>query len=97
MAVEELVTFTFSVYFPILFECVITSVHCFYKDHKYLCACLTNFLKLTFFKVKARKNLLIFLFKAGVIVIITFRYSVNSCPVLTALLFKCISLRWIVS
>lgn len=35
--------FTFSVYFSILVECVITSMHCFYKDHKYLCACLLYF------------------------------------------------------
>lgn len=89
--------FTFSVYFSILFQCVITSMHCFYKDHKYLCACLPVFLKLTLFNAKAGKYCCFVCLVQAVIVIRVFRYSVKSCPILTTLLLKCIFLRWFVS
>lgn len=98
MAVGEGVTFTFSVYFPVLFKCVITSVRYFHKDHNYLCACLPMFFKVNFFQSKSKqKNCIFFYGGLAVIIIIALRYSVKSCPVLTALLFKCIFLRWVVS
>lgn len=53
-------SYSYAVYFSILFEFIIASVHCFYKDHRYLCAYGHVFLELTLFKEKAGKKLLIF-------------------------------------
>lgn len=57
-------SYSCAVYFSIVFEFIIARVHCFYKDHRYLCAYVHVFLELTLFKEKAGKNCL-FLFRAG--------------------------------
>lgn len=53
------------------------------------------YFKINFVQSKSRKALLLLIFLKGqaVIVVPAFRYSVKSCPGLTALLLKCVFLR----